>query len=165
MSKKGKAGGKVDPVTAAKQQRCLDLAVQGFGYTQIAEQEGYASESGARAAVNAVLHRAAIDGAEELRPVLAARFTEMYRHGFEVMLAGRDQKEGMDLDMFKTGAVVADRALARLMRLFGMDQATMTVHAGTPGDLESLKLEFLKSLDGRAVIDGEIVADGGEADG
>ena len=163
MGKRGKAGGKVDAETLARQQRCADLAIRGLSYTAIAEHEGYASESGARAAVAAVLHRADNAAAEELRPLMSARATELWRNGFEVMREGRDAG---DMDRFRTGAVVADRALARLMRLWGLDQAAMAVQmSGTVGDLETLKVEFLRSLDADAVIDGEIVADDAEAGG
>lgn len=157
MGRKGKAGGRVDPDVMARQQRCLDAIVAGESYTSIALREGYASESGARAAVEAVIQRAAIQGAEELRPVLAARATDMWRRGHQVMVEGQDAG---DMDMFRVGAVVADRALARTMRLFGLDQATTTVQmGGSPGDLEALKQLFAQQLDG-GVIDGEIVEDG-----
>jgi hypothetical protein len=160
MGRKGKAGGRVDVETMQRQQRCADLAIRGLSYTAIAEAEGYASESGARHAVSAVLSRADNGAAEELRPLMSARATELWRHGFEVMLEGRDAG---DMDMFRTGAVVADRALARMMRLFGLDQAAMAVQmSGTVGDLEALKAQFLGALE-PGVLDGEIVDDSGEA--
>ncbi|WP_280332063.1 hypothetical protein [Nocardia wallacei] len=140
----------------AKQQRCLDLAVRGLTYADIAHEEGYANESSARSAVHAALKRAATEAAETVRPLMIARAEKLWEHGFGVMLQGRDQQ---DIDMFVKGAGVADKALARLMRLHGLDEpAPVQVQVGT--DLESLKRDFAKLLDERdspELIEGEVV--------
>lgn len=164
MGKTGKAGGKVDPETMARQQRCLDLAVRGITYAEIAEEEGYAGESGARAAVHAALKRAATSAAETVRPLMIARAEQLWAHGFGVMLEGRDQG---DMERFAKGASVADKALARLVRLHGLDQvpAVQVSVEGAP-DLTQLKRAFSELLDGVGgdVVDGEVV-DSGAPDG
>lgn len=155
MTARGNAVAKLD--TKMKQQRCLDLAVQGLPYWQIAEAEGYASESGARKAVNAALRRAAKKAAETVRPMMVARAERLWVSGIEVMQEGRDEQ---DMDKFKAGASVADKALARLMRLHGLDEpAPVQVTVGGT-DLATLKQEFEKLLDGRPppeLIEGEVV--------
>lgn len=156
MARKGKAVSKVTPETMAKQQRCLDLAVRGITYAEIAEHEGYSGESGARAAVHAALKRAASEAAETVRPLMIARAEKLWEHGFGVMLEGRDQQ---DIDMFVKGAGVADKALARLMRLHGLDEPpAVQVSVGT--DLESLKRDFAKLLDAGEPIEAEVVEGG-----
>lgn len=151
------------PDTMAKQQRCLDLAVRGITYAEIAEHEGYAGESGARAAVHAALKRAATSAAETVRPLMIARAEQLWAHGFGVMLEGRNQG---DMERFVKGASVADKALARLVRLHGLDQvpAVQVSVEGAP-DLAQLKRAFSELLDGVGgdVVDGEVV-DGGVPD-
>lgn len=158
--RRGKAA--PNPDTMAKQQRCLDLAVRGMTYLEIAEAEGYSGESGARAAVHAAFKRAATDAAEVVRPLMIARAERLWEHGFGVMLEGRDQD---DMDKFVKGAKVADSALARLMRLHGLDQvpAVQVSVEGAPS-LESLKQQFGELLDRPAgeVIEGEVIPDGAE---
>lgn len=142
------------PDEMERQQRCADLAVQGLTYAEIAEHEGYASESGARYAVAAVFRRAATDSVEILRPKMEGRAELLWTAGLQVMQEGR---ENGDLDKFVKGAAVADKALARLMRLYGLDQPTVEVHVG--GDsLETLKRQFMELLDGQ-VLDAEVVPD------
>lgn len=162
MTARGNAVAKID--IKMKQQRCLDLAVQGLPYWQIAEAEGYASESGARKAVNAALKRAAKKAAATVLPMMIARAEKLWASGIEVMQEGRDEA---DMDKYKAGASVADKALARLMRLHGLDDpAPVQVQVGT--DLESLKRDFAKLLDERdspELIEGEVVeAPAGEED-
>ncbi len=145
----------------AKQQRCADLAVQGLTYREIAEHEGYKDESGARAAVHAVFRRAATDAADILRPKIEARIELLWTAGLQVMQEGREQD---DEGKFRAGATVADRALARLMRLYGLDQPTVEVHVGGES-LDNLKAQFTAMLDGQ-VVDAEVVSpDGTEAEG
>ncbi|MEU1550246.1 hypothetical protein [Nocardia sp. NPDC005745] len=154
--RRGKA--RATPDEMARQQRCADLAVQGLTYAEIAVEEGYASESGARAAVHAVFRRAATDAADVLRPKIEARAELLWTAGLQVMRDGRD--EG-DLDKFKAGATVADRALARLMRLYGLDQPVVEVNVGGES-LDSLKAQFMRMLDGD-VVDAELVSAGDPA--
>jgi DNA-binding CsgD family transcriptional regulator len=141
----------------AKQQRCLDLAVKGLTYAEIAEAEGYASESGARKAVNAALKRSAKKAAETVRPLMVARAEKLWEHGLGVMLEGRD--EG-DMERFAKGASVADKALARLMRLHGLDTPDVSVQIGAgAGELERLKNDFMLEINKAAggVLDAELV--------
>ncbi|MGW5514634.1 hypothetical protein [Nocardia africana] len=165
MGKKGKAAGKVDPETRARQQRCLDLKVRGLTYADIAEEEGYAGESGARAAVEAALSRAASEAAEVVRPLMVARAEKLWEHGLGVMLEGRDQG---DMERFAKGASVADKALARLMRLHGLDAPDVAVQIGAgAGELERLKNDFLLEINKAAggVVDVELVpTDSGAGD-
>ncbi|MCM6777890.1 hypothetical protein NDR87_31675 [Nocardia sp. CDC159] len=157
MARKGKAAGKVDPETMARQQRCLDLAVRGLSYCEIAEHEGYSGESGARQAVHAALRRAATDAAEVVRPLMIARAEKLWEHGYAVMLEGRDEQ---DIDKFLKGASAADRALGRLMSLHGLDRvpAVKVSMEGMP-DLDRLKREMLQLLDGGETIEGEVVSE------
>ncbi|MDE1673784.1 hypothetical protein [Nocardia gipuzkoensis] len=153
MPKKGRR--RVTVLAMARQQRCLAAFVAGKSYAAIALEEGYASESGARMAVKAVLERTAVEGAEQLRPELLLKFGEMYRRGFAMMEQG-EKKD--DLDKWKAGAVVADRAAARIMRLMGLDQANTVVQfGGDPGALVDLKNAFAAALDGEVPIDAEVV--------
>ncbi|NKY47991.1 hypothetical protein [Nocardia cerradoensis] len=157
MGKKGKAAGKVDPETRARQQRCLDLKVRGMTYADIAEHEGYAGESGARAAVEAALARAEKQAADVVRPLMVARAEKLWEHGLGVMLEGRD--EG-DMERFAKGASVADKALARLMRLHGLDTPDVSVQIGAgAGELERLKNDFMLEINKAAggVLDAELV--------
>lgn len=158
----------LQPETAAKQLRCMELAVRGLTYAEIAEHEGYANESGARHAVAAAFKRSFDAAAEELRPVYQARANTLWRHGYDMVRKGLDTREdedgnpiGPDLDMVRAGAQIADKALGRLMRLSGLDQPNLTVSVGSAGEFAALKAEFAALLPGAAdavpAVDAEIV--------
>ncbi|WP_280499353.1 hypothetical protein [Nocardia cyriacigeorgica] len=145
-----------DPDVMAKQQRCADLAVQGFTYTEIAEAEGYASESGARAAVHAVFRRAATESTEIIRPKLLARAEALWIKAYGLVLRAG---ETGDADELVKGLNAADKALARLSKLYGLDAPDVTVQIGaSPGELEALKGELDALLSGQTpAIDAEVV--------
>lgn len=157
----------VQPDTAAKQLRCMDMAIRGLTYGEIAEAEEYADHSGARAAVARGFERAFDAAAEELRPRYQGRAELLWRHGLTLLEQGLDGTEddegnpiGPDLDKVRAGAQIADKALLRLMRLSGLDQPTVTPPAG--GDsLAALQAELLelmhRSPDQLAAVDAEIV--------
>ena len=164
VSNKGVVAGVVPVETQARQLRCLELAVAGLSYTAIAEEEGYASESGARAAVNAVLQRTAVQGAEELRLLLGEQLADLYRRGMLLMEQGA---ENGNLDMVKAGALICDRALGRRMRLYGLDTAVVGVGAagGDPGRLEALRAKFAEAWDARDGVQVESVTESLSAPG
>ncbi|RJO71415.1 hypothetical protein D5S18_24910 [Nocardia panacis] len=138
------------------------MKVRGLPYADIAEREGYASESGARAAVEAALMRAAAEAAEVVRPLMIARAERLWEHGLGVMLEGRNDG---DMERYSKGAAVADRALARLMKLHGLDTPDVALHVGAgAGDLERLKADFLLEITraGGGVVDAELVEPGGD---
>lgn len=156
----------LQPETAAKQLRCMDMAIRGLTYDEIAAAEGYADHSGARFAVTRAFERAFDAAADQLRPVYQGRAELLFRHGLTLLEEGLDTGEDadgnpipQDLDKVRVGAAIADKALLRLMRLSGLDQPQVTVQVGG-GDLESLKRDFLAFL-GRAgvgaAIDAEVV--------
>lgn len=155
-SKRRRGAAAPDPETIAKQQRCADLAVQGLSYTEIAEHEGYASESGARAAVHAVFRRAATEATEVIRPKLIARAEALWVKAYGLVL--RAGETGDTDDLIK-GLNAADKALARLSKLYGLDAPDVTVQIGSsPGELEALKAELDALMSGQApAIDAEVV--------
>lgn len=159
----------LQPDTAAKQLRCMELAVRGLTYAEIAEREDYANESGARQAVAAAFKRSFDSTAEELRPRYQARAELLWSKGLIMLERGLDTRETEegepippDLDMAKAGAQIMDRALGRLMRLSGLDQPTTVVIPGGP-DLNALKAEFAQYLPalaaGEVPVDAEVVED------
>lgn len=160
MGRNGKPGGKVDPETQVKQQRCLDLVVQGgFTYAEIAEQVGYAGESGARQAVDAILKRRAGEAAEVVRPKMIARAEALWSRAWRAVLRADDAG---DVDALVKAMNAADKALARLSKLHGLDAPDIAVHVGADsGELERLRLEVREMLDA-GVVDAEVVSDAGE---
>ncbi len=162
MAKTGKAAGKVPAEVQVKQQRCLDLVVQGgLTYEEIAEEVGYSSESGVRAAVDAVLQRAANAGAEVARPRMIARAEALWVHAYWLVQQGRQlMAESGDPDVLVKGLAAADRQLARLSKLHHLDAPDIAVNiGGDPAELDRLRAEVLGLLDGSAgtVVDGEVV--------
>lgn len=157
----------LQPETAAKQLRCMDLAIRGLTYQEIADTEGYANHSGAQQAVARGFERAFDRRAEELRPVYQGRAELLWRHGLTLLEQGLDGTEddegnpvGPDLDKVRAGAQIADKALLRLMRLSGLDQPTVTPPAG--GDsLAALQAELVELMNRSpsqlAAVDAEIV--------
>lgn len=160
----------LQPDTAAKQLRCMDHAIRGLTYQEIAELEGYADPSGARQAVARAFKRSFDASAEELRPRYQARAELLWSKGLTLLERGMDTRETEegepippDLDMAKAGAQIMDRALGRLMRLSGLDQPTTVLVPGGP-DLNALKAEFIQYLPalvgGQVPLDVEVVEDG-----
>ncbi|WP_280420026.1 hypothetical protein [Nocardia carnea] len=148
-----------DAEVMAKQQRCLDYRATGkLTYAEIAEIEGYESESGARAAVEAALRRAATEAAAVVRPLMIDRAERMFAQGYAVMMEGRDAG---DMDMFTKGAAVADRSFGRLMKLHNLDVEQVSVNLGGGGELDRIKQEFAALMEGN-VVDAEIVPEGRE---
>ena len=148
--------------TADKQRRCMELAIQGLTYDEIAEREGYADHSGARQAVARGFERAFDTAADQLRPIYQGRAELLWMKGMTLLQQGLDGTEdedgeptGPDLDKVRVGAQIADRALGRLMRLSGLDQAAVTVSVGG-SDLERLKNEFAGLL-ASPTLDAEVV--------
>lgn len=161
VAKTGKAAGKVDPETRARQQRCLDLVVRGnFTYAEIAEREGYAGESGARAAVEAALKRAANEAAEIVRPTMIARAEALWAKAYGAVLRAEGRAEfAEDSDELIKALNAADKALARLSKLYGLDAPDIAVNlGGDPAELERLRADVTRMLEGSAgVVDGEVV--------
>lgn len=140
----------------------MEHAIRGRTYHEIAELEGYADHSGARQAVARAFERSFDASADELRPKYQARAELMWAKGLIMLEQGMDTRETEegepippDLDMAKAGAQIMDRALGRLMRLSGLDQAQVAVAVGG-SDLERLKAEFGRLLAAGA-IDAEVV--------
>lgn len=152
----------LQPETAAKQHRCMELAIQGLTYQEIADREGYANHSGAQQAVARGFERAFDTAADQLRPRYQGRAELLWSKGMALLDRGLDpgeDEEGkpkpVDLDMVRVGAQIADRALGRLMRLSGLDQAAVTVSVGG-NDLERLKNEFAGLL-ATPMLEAEVV--------
>lgn len=130
----------------------MELAIQGLTYDEIAEREGYADHSGARQAVARGFERAFDTAADQLRPIYQGRAELLWMKGMTLLQQGLDGTEGEDgeptgpdLEKVRVGAQIADRALGRLMRLSGLDQAAVTISVGG-SDLERLKAEFTEVL-------------------
>jgi hypothetical protein len=167
MAKTGKAGGKVPEEVQVKQQRCLDLVVQGgLTYAEIADEVGYSGESSVRAAVNAVLQRADNAGAEVARPRMIARAEALWIKAYRLVERGEQMfVETGDPDVLIKGLNSADRALTRLSKLHHLEGPDVSVHFGADvGELERLKAEAMALLDGSAggVVDAEVVDSGAE---
>lgn len=140
----------------------MEMAIAGVTYQEIAEREGYADHSGARWAVARAFERAFDTAADQLRPVYQGRAEQLWSKGMALLERGLDpgedeegQPKPVDLDMIRAGAQIADRALGRLMRLSGLDQAAVTVSVGG-NDLERLKNEFAGLL-ASPTLDAEVV--------
>ncbi|MFD3426085.1 hypothetical protein [Nocardia fluminea] len=152
----------LQPETAEKQRRCMELAIKGLTYQEIAEAEGYSDHSSARWAVARGFERAFDTAADQLRPIYQGRAELLWMKGMTLLQEGLDGSEdeegeptGPDLDKVRVGAQIADRALGRLMRLSGLDQAAVTVSVGG-SDLERLKNEFAGLL-ASPTLDAEVV--------
>lgn len=140
----------------------MELAIRGLTFEEIAEHEGYADHSGARQAVARGFERAFDQAADQLRPVYQGRAELLWAKGLNLLEKGMEGRVGEDgeplgpdLDMIRAGAQIADRALGRLMRLSGLDQAAVTVTVGG-SELERLKAEF-GELMSAGPIDAEVV--------
>jgi hypothetical protein len=97
--------------------QAAELYLGGATYQQVAERLNYASESGARAAVQADLRRRG-EGVDEKRLLVAARLEKVIASYWQAGVERRD--EG--------AAKIVLRALADYSRLLGLD-AAMQIHA------------------------------------
>lgn len=94
-----------------KQIKALELRKAGVTLAAIADELGYANESGAYAAIKAALSKARSEPAEELRKIMAARLDEMLVVAYENALRG-------DIDSMMAVLRIEERRA----RLFGIDR-------------------------------------------
>ncbi len=129
--------------TEERQRRALELRKAGAGLRRIAEELGYASESGASEAIKAALDKARAEPAAELREIMAARLDEMLTVAYENALQG-------DVDSMMAVLRIEERRA----RLFGIDRREAPVKASLskltrPGDAMKVVGELLeKATDG-----------------
>ncbi|MFC9965304.1 hypothetical protein ACFVH4_13790 [Nocardia ignorata] len=97
------------PDERVKHRKALELRLEGKTYAEIADELGYADESGAYRAVEAVLKRVESAGAAELRKVETLRLEALFRAWWPAALA-RDEK----------AAGVVLRCHDRLVKLHGL---------------------------------------------
>lgn len=104
---------KPDADERQRARAAVELRVQGHPYAQIAEQLGYADESGARHAVSRLLARREAESIDELRAVHGARLEAVLSSFFPAAMSG-------DTD----AARIVLRTLDSLAKLFGLDAPT-----------------------------------------
>lgn len=80
LSRQGKSRSENEIEARLREREAVRLRADGLGYDEIAEQLGYANESGARAAVGRALARSADPDVERLRQIEVRRL-ESYRMG------------------------------------------------------------------------------------
>lgn len=148
-----------------RQLRCVAHRTNGLTFAEIAEEEGYASESGARAACRAVWKRAAVTATDELRAMLADRGERLWVAGLRVMDDGVEMmaqgKEELGLKKFEVGHRAAERALGRLILIHGVSGPVQQPEVEGAPSLEEIKRAFDAAVAGRGEppIDVEVVPD------
>lgn len=168
MSKRGSKGNTVaTPDIQEKQARCARLAAQGMTYAEIAAQEGYSNESGARYAVRAHFRRAATETLEQMRPMLLERGELLWRSAMRHMSAAEARTKTVDgqtvpapdEDAWARAHTQALKAAEYLGRVSGVTQAgpQVQVNVGVSAELEALKREWLALVEGRPVLEGQVV--------
>ncbi len=123
--------------------KAAELAVQGEPYHKIAEQLGYAGESGARMAVKRHFAKRANTAYEEMRPVLHERCESLWRKASAKIEAA---EESGNFDHWCKAMDQAFRSIAQSMRVNRLDTSATTVNVQVgqaPRDIEGLKAEFL----------------------
>lgn len=135
-----------------KARRAAELKVAGATWRQIAEDLGYANESGARNAVRRYYERAAVDTHEEMYPVLQARAEQMWVKAFRrVSVAEAEQ----NWELWDKAMRHANQALQYSARINGLlDRGPVVeVNVAATAQLDELRSEFRDIL----TIDGDVV--------
>ena len=101
MSKKGRSGESIYSKrrleAVEKQRRALELRMAGRQWAEIAKAVGYASHSGAIAAVEAALKKTLTPAVEEHRALTLERLTRILASYWPAMLQGDAQSAGICL--------------------------------------------------------------------
>ena len=134
----------IDPQTAARHRRVVELRIAGLTFDEIATDIGYAGRQSAKKAYDTALRRWAIEGVEQQRIIQSARLDTLWQFAYEAVQAG---------DLSQIGNCL--RIEKRRAELWGLDQPR-THHLRVeppafdtrPGDLLLKKLEELRERQG-----------------
>ena len=134
----------IDPQTAARHRRVVELRIAGLTFDEIAADIGYAGRQSAKKAYDTALRRWAIEGVEQQRIIQSARLDTLWQFAYEAVQAGDLNQIGNCLRIEK-----------RRAELWGLDQPK-THHLQVepprrnknPGDLLLKKLEELRERQG-----------------
>lgn len=110
-----------------RQQRCLDLRVQGKTLQEIADAEGYADRSGPHRAIQSLLGRVEAEKVSELRELESARLDALQAAHWPAAVSG---------DVKAADFVL--RVSARRSKLLGLDvpEKVIVAEAAAPSDEE-----------------------------
>ena len=134
----------IDPTTAARHRRVVELRIAGLTFDEIAADIGYAGRQSAKKAYDTALKRWAIESVEQQRIIQSERLDALWRVAFAAVEAGDLNQIGNCLRIEK-----------RRAELWGLDQPR-THHLQVeppspnknPGDLLLKKLEELRKRQG-----------------
>jgi len=80
----------VDPTTAERYRKVIDLKMAGLTFDRIAQEVGYKDRSGAKRAYDAALERWAIDTVEQQRIIQTERLDRLFYEAFNQAIASGD---------------------------------------------------------------------------
>ena len=134
----------IDPQTAARHRKVVELRIAGLTFDEIAADIGYAGRQSAKKAYDTALRRWAIESVEQQRIIQSARLDALWQFAYEAVQAG---------DLSQIGNCL--RIEKRRAELWGLDQPR-THHLQVkppnrnknPGDLLLKKLEELRKRQG-----------------
>ncbi|MBM4484440.1 hypothetical protein GS443_14195 [Rhodococcus hoagii] len=122
-----------------RQQRCLDLRVQGKTLQEIADAEGYADRSGPHRAIQSLLGRVEAEKVSELRELESARLDALQAAHWPAAISGDIKSADLVL-----------RVSARRSKLLGLDvpDRVIVAEAAAPSDEEfaATMIELLADL-------------------
>ena len=101
----------IDPQTAARHRRVVELRIAGLTFDEIAADIGYAGRQSAKKAYDTALRRWAIEGVEQQRIIQSARLDALWQFAYEAVQAG---------DLSQIGNCL--RIEKRRAELWGLDQ-------------------------------------------
>ena len=80
----------VDPRTAEKYRKVIELRMAGLTFDRIATEVGYKDRSGSKRAYDAALERWAIESVEQQRIIQSARLDRLFYEAFSQAVSGGD---------------------------------------------------------------------------
>lgn len=121
----------------AKAQKAADLRIAGMTWIKIAKEVGYATESGARLAVNRMFEADAQKSFEQMHPVLAERAEALWRKAWSRV------NTSITFDEWDKAMRQALSVLNYSARIHGlMDGPKITIDLNANQSLTSLREEF-----------------------
>lgn len=142
------------PEQASRYREVVRLRTAGLTLDEIAERTGYASRSGAKAALDSALKLWGQEAVEGLRTLEGERLEELWRRGFRRLLSNPDMETGEMVSLMGSLVKVSHRKAA----LFGLDAPRQMEVTGTDGgpivtDVGRLLEERLQQLEQARAIE------------
>ncbi|MGW5920781.1 hypothetical protein ACWFPY_17490 [Nocardia fluminea] len=126
---------RAQPDERVKHRKALQLRLEGKTYAEIADELGYADESGAFRAVESILSRVESSGAAQLRKVETLRLEALFHAWWPAAIAGDEKAAGVVL-----------RCHDRLAKLHGLPMPERLVLAQLPFDKEQAAIDITETM-------------------